>query len=281
MPELPEVEATRRYLLREGIAGHAITGADLAWPGAIRSSNPAHFLRGARGRTIRTVERRAKFLLLRLNDRPGAHPAPLTIVAHLRMTGALLLHPASAPRPRFTTNVLLLDGACELRFLDPRKLGMLWLAADPSSVTGPLGPEPLAPDFTPQALAAVLARRVPPVKALLCEQSLISGLGNIYADESLFAARIHPLTPGAAITSGQASSLHRAIVDVLAAALDKLDAASSSQRPPLETESAIHVFRVPRLPGRPCPACAAPIQRILIRGRGSYCCPTCQPPPAA
>ena len=278
MPELPEVEATRRYLLREGIAGRTVTGADLDWPGAVRSGSPAHFLRGARGRTIRTVERRAKYLLLRLHDRPGAYPAPLTIVAHLRMTGALLLHLASAPRPRFTHNVLLLDGGWELRFVDPRKLGMLWLTADPSSVTGDLGPEPLSPDFTAQSLAVVLAGRAPSVKALLCEQSLVSGLGNIYADEALFAARIHPLTPGGAITRAQASNLHRAIVDILAAAVDKLASGSSSERPPLETEGPLHVFHVPRVPGQPCPACAAPIQRSVIRGRGTYLCPACQPP---
>ena len=148
MPELPEVEATRRYLLSADLVGRVITGADILWSGAIRSGPVETFVLGLTGRPILDIGRRAKLLLLRLGE--GSNPSPATLAVHLRMTGALTVAPGSEARPAFTRNVFHLDDGREIRFLDPRKLGTLRLVDDEAELTAGLGPEPLDPSFTPR-----------------------------------------------------------------------------------------------------------------------------------
>ncbi|MBM3947333.1 MAG: formamidopyrimidine-DNA glycosylase, partial [SAR202 cluster bacterium] len=216
MPELPDVEAARCYLIASGLVGSTVTGVDVLWPRAVYRITADAFARGVSSQTVVELARRAKYLLFRLapSTTKRAPKSPetsrTTLIVHLGMTGGLLLAPSSQPRPRFCTAVFTLDRAREIRFTDPRKLGHLWLVSDETEVTGKLGPEPLEPEFTPRVLAGIVAGKATPIKALLLDQAAIAGIGNIYADEALFAARIAPTKQAAALTSAEVNRLHRA-----------------------------------------------------------------------
>ncbi len=268
MPELPDVEATRRYLISAGLPGRTIAGVELLWPGAVRRPSPKDFESGLAGRTVREVRRRAKYLVVELDG-----PA---LVLHLRMTGSLLLSDTALERPRYTRNVFLLDAGRELRFVDPRKLGAMWLVRDESEVLGGLGPEPLDPAFTPEELQTRLAGRQAPAKALLCDQSLIAGIGNIYADEVLFQARVHPLRRGGDISKVEVARLHDAIVDRLREAVELLAPLVTGGGPPTESREGLAALLVQRSDGAGCSRCGGPISRVAVRGRSSYFCPSCQ-----
>ena len=275
MPELPEVEAVRRYLLSEGLVGCTIERVELLWPRAVRTPAAEQFKFGLTGRRIANVRRRGKFLLLDMAGRP-----PATLALHLRMTGSLAVAPSGDPRPKYTRNVLSLDGGHELCFVDPRKFGMMWLVRDEAEVVADLGAEPLQPDFTVDALGLILGGRRAPVKPLLCDQTLVAGIGNIYADEALFLASIHPLLPGAELSHGDLVRLHGAITTTLVEAIERLAPVSPSESQPAEVADQSGLFQVPRSEGVPCLRCGAPIARITIRGRSAYFCPQCQPPGA-
>ncbi|MFQ5860136.1 MAG: bifunctional DNA-formamidopyrimidine glycosylase/DNA-(apurinic or apyrimidinic site) lyase [Dehalococcoidia bacterium] len=270
MPELPDVEAIRRYLVAAGLPGRRIREVTLLWPRAVREPSPEEFRRQVRGRRIQELRRRAKFLLLPL-DAGG------TLILHLRMTGSLLLEPFSQPRHPLARTIFALDDGRELRFVDPRKLGMLWLVEDAASVLAGLGPEPLEPRFTPQVLAQRLNRRQVPIKALLCDQSVVAGLGNIYADEVLFAAGIHPLERAADLAPDAVQRLHRAIQEVLPRAAERLARLLPIGGPPTESEEGLKLLAVPRREGEACPRCGTPVRRLVLRGRSAYLCPRCQP----
>ena len=270
MPELPEVEATRRYLISQGVVGRAIAGAELQWPGAVRLPTPEGFRTGVSGRCIQDVRRRGKYLSLRLSGDPVR-----TLVLHLRMTGSLVVRRSGDGRPRHTRNVLLLDGGGEICFVDPRKLGTMWLVEDEAEVLGGLGPEPLGPEFTPQALAERLSDREAPVKALLCDQALVAGIGNIYADEALFCAGIHPMTRGDDLSPEDSERLHQAIVSRLAEATEQV-AAEVDGGGTLRYAEEGGGLLFPRSKEARCPRCDSIVERVVIRGRGSYFCAGCQ-----
>lgn len=175
-----------------------------------------------------------------------------------------------------TRNYFPLDDDWYLLFVDPRKLGTVQLVSDEAPLVGNLGPEPLDDSFTPEVLMQRLERRKAPVKALLCDQNVIAGIGNIYADEILFAASIHPLTPGGTLTSKQGKLMHAATVEILTQAIDKLEALVSQGGPPTESAEGLGTLKVPRKANAPCTKCGNPIQRIIVRGRGAYFCPKCQ-----
>ena len=231
MPELPDVEAVRQYLVSQGLVARTITGAELLWPRAVRTPSADEFKVEVSGRRIREVRRRGKYLVLPLDGRPKR-----TLVLHLRMTGSLLVQQAGLDRPRHTRNVLLLDGDLELCFVAPRKLGAMWLVRDEAEVLAGLGPEPLDQAFTPELLARRLSGRGAPVKALLCDQSIVAGIGNIYADEVLFLAGIHPLRPGRQMSAEEIQRLHEAIVSRLAEATKLLAPLVAAGGPPTEGE---------------------------------------------
>ena len=195
------------------------------------------------------------------------------------MTGSLLLKPALDEPGKFIRAILRLDNEISLHFRDPRKLGVMWLVKDKNSIVSKLGPEPLEANFTPQLLAQRLTKRTAPIKALLCDQSFVAGIGNMYADEALFAARIHPLRPGGSLSGEEIKLLHSSIRQVLWAAIgDKGASVDTYFRPGGEPGTAHFQFQVAhRLSGKSCPVCSTPIQRIPIRNRGSYFCPNCQP----
>lgn len=271
MPELPEVETIKNELLPH-ILGRRVNGVTLLWEGIVRQPSVKEFYSRLIGQRLTGLTRRGKYLLFSLTSGEA-------LIIHLKMTGSLLLKPASAEADKFIRAILHLDKETELHFRDPRKLGVMWLVKDASSVVGKLGPEPLEAGFTPQALAQRLANRTAPIKALLSDQTFIAGIGNMYADEALFAAGIHPLRRGGSLSSEEVKRLHRAIQQVLWAAIGNKGASVDTYLRPDGTLGTAHFqFQVAhRLSGKLCPLCGTPIERIVVRNRGAYFCPHCQP----
>jgi len=272
MPELPEVETVKNELLPYVIGRH-ITSVTLFWPKMVRQPSVEEFCSRLIGQKLTGIARRGKYLIFNLSSGE-------VLIIHLRMTGSLLLKPASAGPDKFIRAIIHLDGEYGIYFRDPRKLGRMWLAADESEVVGKLGPEPLETNFTPQTLLKLLKNRTAPIKAILLDQNFIAGVGNMYADEALFAARIHPLRPGGSLSPDEVERLHHAIQQVLWSGIGNKGASTDTYfRPSGETGTAHFQFQVAhRLSGDYCPVCGTPIERIPIRNRGSYFCPRCQTP---
>jgi len=266
MPELPEVETIKNELLPY-IVGHRISSVTLFWEGIVRQPSVEEFCSRLIGQRIVGLSRRGKYLIFNLTSNEA-------LIMHLKMTGSLLLKP-----DKFIRAIIYLDNETGLYFRDPRKLGVMWLAEETSSVIGELGPEPLEADFTSEILAQRLHNRGAPIKALLCDQNFIAGIGNMYADEALFAAKIHPLRSGKSLSRDEVEHLHSAIQQVLWAAIGNKGASVDTYlRPGGELGTAHFQFQVAHcLSGRLCPVCGTPIERIPIRNRGSYFCPKCQP----
>ena len=271
MPELPEVETIRRDLLAL-LRGRAFTHVWVSpeAPRLVQVPSPADLARLLPGRPIEDISRRGKFLVFHLSG-------GLYLVVHLRMTGALLHRPPGALPDRYVRAVLSLDDGSELRFSDLRKFGAFWLVPDPSTVLGRLGPEPLD-GLTPSLLRELTARRRAPIKSVLLDQRALAGLGNIYADEALFAAGLHPQRPASGLSDFEVERLHEAIGRVLTEALadrgasfrDYVDASGREGR---------HQFRVQvfRRTGQPCYVCGREIARVKVAGRSSHFCARCQP----
>jgi formamidopyrimidine-DNA glycosylase len=271
VPELPEVETIVRNL-RVGsngspsLVGRRIERVTLRWPGHVASPSAAIFRRRIRGQVVREVSRRGKFLVFPL-DRG-------TLLVHLKMSGDLTLAAADVPTDRFERTTFHLDQGWELRFSDARKFGRVYLLDSPASLLGGLGPEPLNPDFTASALAERLASRRRALKPLLLDQSFLAGIGNIYADEALHRARLHPLRRSDTLTPEEARRLWRGIRDALrqglrhnGASLDWVYRGGEFQ----------NHFRVYQRTGEPCPVCGADIVRRVIGQRAAHYCPSCQP----
>ena len=272
MPELPEVETIKNELLpsvrRRCFRQVAIFDRRLVAP------LPApEFCLGLTGQTVEEVTRRGKYLLFQLSSGQ-------CLIMHLRMTGALLLNPEETvpyPRASFTFH----DGT-RLVFNDPRRLGRMWLVGDAESITGKLGPEPLEPDFTVEVLAQRLTKHRIPLKVALTDQGIISGIGNMYGDEILFSARIHPLRTADSLSAGEIQELHSSIQSVLRRAISRKGASTDTYvRPGGQLGTAHFDFKVAHRQGKPCPVCRTPIERIFLRGRGTCFCPRCQQVPSA
>ncbi len=271
MPELPEVETIKNELTPH-VVGHHITGLTLFWDG-IAHPSVEEFRSRLVGQSIIALARRGKYLIFGLTGDEA-------LIIHLRMTGSLLLKPTSAEPDKFIRAILYLDEEAGLHFRDPRKLGMMWLVKDANTIVGKLGPEPLEASFTPQLLAHRLANRTAPIKALLCDQSFIAGIGNMYADEALFAARIHPERPGKSLSQDEIECLHSTIQQVLWSAIGNKGASVDRNtyfRPDGTLGTAHFEFKVAHQRGKSCLVCGTLIQRLPIRNRGSYFCPHCQP----
>ncbi len=270
VPELPEVETIKNELLPY-LIGHPVTGVILFWEGIVRQPSAEEFRSRLIGQRITEVARRGKYLILGLTSGE-------VLIVHLKMSGSLLLKPTSSEPNKFIRAILHLDGGTELYFRDPRKLGRMWLVEDKNSIVGKLGPEPLEADFSPEVLAQRLSKRTAPIKALLCDQSLVAGIGNMYADEALFSARIHPLRSGKSLSQQEVECLHSTIQQVLWSAInDKGASVDTYLRPGGELGTAQFQFKVAHRGGQPCPVCGTLLQRIPVRNRGSYFCPHCQP----
>ena len=269
MPELPEVETIKNELAPH-IIGRKLTGVTLFWEGIVRQPSVEDFCSCLVGQRVTGLARRGKYLILSLTS-------DKSLIIHLKMSGSLLLK-SNCSDDRFTRAIIYLDEAMGLYFRDPRKLGVMWLVGDRNTIVGKLGPEPLETGFTPEVLVQRLHNRTAPIKALLCEQPFIAGIGNMYADEALFAAGIHPLRPGGSLSWDEIGRLHSAIKQVLRSAIGNKGASVLNYfRPGGELGTAHFEFKVAHRGGKPCPNCGTPIQRIPIRNRGSYFCPKCQP----
>ena len=272
MPELPEVETIRRELA-PSVVGRSFSGVTLNWPKTVQIPSSAAFSHCLMGKTIHKVDRRGKYLILRLATGEA-------LILHLRMSGSLLLRDAPGEHDPYFRTIFLLDDGVELCFRDPRKLGTMWLVEDEGAVVGKLGPEPLEPDFTPEVMARRLSKRSAPIKAVLCDQTFLAGVGNMYADEALFAAGIHPLRRANSLSTEEVLRLHRAVRQVLEEAIVGCGASTSDyRRPSGEPGTAQYAFRVAHRRSQTCPVCSTPIVRIPIRNRGTYFCPRCQAEP--
>ena len=268
MPELPEVENTRQYLLRSGIVGRRLGAPAITWANTIREPSVGEFIEGVAGRRVTDVQRRGKYLSASLDD--GYH-----LVLHLGMTGSLRIHDAETEPSRLVRHTFPLDDGREMRFMDPRKFGHLWLLSDPDDAMPKMGPEPLEPSFTVEMLANALAGRKAPLKALLLEQSVIAGLGNLYADESLFLSGIHPERAASALSDAETTRLHRAIVTALTRSTQAYTVARDAQWP--DPPTALSPWTIPRSKSAQCPNCGTEVQLLRVRNRSTWYCPQCQP----
>ncbi len=271
MPELPEVETIARNLRlgiqdQPSLVGRRILKVNLLWERTLAEPSPAEFASRLPGQVIEAVGRRGKFLCIRLSQG--------WLLFHLRMSGDLLVR-ISAVTPEPHDRLLLeLDGGITLAFNDARKFGRAWLVSEPDPVVEDLGPEPLDDALTADDFYSRLQATRRQLKPLLLDQSFLAGLGNIYADEALHLAKLHPLTPSNHLTPTQAGQLLESIRTVLrdgiarhGASIDWVYRGGDFQ----------NYFRVYQRTGEPCPICGTAIARIIVGQRGTHFCPTCQP----
>ncbi len=300
MPELPEVETVAGDL-QQAVAGATIRAATVSWERTIRHPQPPErFVAEIAGATIRRVSRRAKTVLLHLED-------GRVMTVALRMTGALLVVPSSTPPDPYVRVVFTLADGRDLRYRDVRKFGRigLWPGGGLKSVgagrgsrskrvaegTGTYrigevfsghGPEPLSGGFTVERLKERLSRRSAKLKTLLLDQSFIAGVGNIYADEALWRARLHPLRAADSLEEAEVRRLHRSIRKVLRQGIANRGSSFSdyvsTDGQPGENAERLMVYR---RTDQPCYRCGWPIRRIVIAQRSAHFCPRCQPEPVA
>lgn len=272
MPELPEVETVRREL-GPRIFGREISDFQLT-AGAdrlLRGAPPAQIRAQLTGRRFGSVSRRGKYLGLQLDDER-------CVVVHLRMTGSLRLREPDAPADDYTRAVFQLADEYQLRFVDLRKFGTIDVVDQMADALPTLGPEPLSDEFDHDALWRALKGRRAALKTALLDQRNIAGIGNIYADEALFLAHLHPEVPAGSLRPKERRDLHAAIRQTLE---EGVAHGGASFRDYTNVEgnegSQQHYVRVFRRTEQPCDDCAAPIRRIVVGGRATHYCPRCQP----
>ncbi len=269
MPELPEVQATVDYL-RERVEGATITRGDVSWARTVSPKDPEIFLREISGARIESLFRRGKYIGMRL----GAHK-PLYLFTHLRMSGSLDVIPTEFEVDRHDRVCLELDSGKSIRFNDTRKFGRMTLCENPDNVVGHLGLEPLEPTCTPDALHRALSEKSGRIKAVLLDQTVIAGLGNIYVDEVLWKIKVHPLTRASSLSHDNITTLHRAIRETLQEAIEKLGCDFGDG----VVDGGMYKPRVYGRGEKKCSRCRDTIIRIVIGQRGTHICPTCQKKP--
>lgn len=272
MPELPEVETVRRSLARE-LAGRRIVGVrEIGWPRTIAAPSPEELCLALCNRVIHGVDRRAKYLLIRLDNAE-------TLAVHLRMTGQMLVVPADVRSDKHTHVILTLDDGRELRFHDTRKFGRWWLlnAEGLAALERKLGHEPLESGFTVAALREGLRGRRTKIKPLLLDQRIVAGIGNIYADEALWLAQIHPLRTADSLNEAELAALHAGIVAALDQGVTRRGTTLVNYRDANgEGGENQHFLNAYGHTGDPCPRCGTPIERIIVGQRSTHICPVCQ-----
>jgi formamidopyrimidine-DNA glycosylase len=274
MPELPEVETIRRTLNRL-VAGKTIESVIVGLPRLIKEPDDAlEFIARLRGQTIHEIGRRGKFLTFQLDD--------YVLVSHLRMEGRYGLYKAADPVEKHTHVRFHFNDGTELRYRDVRTFGTMHLFTKGREQEVPplykLGPEPLDASFTPDVLKERMVHRKSKIKPLLLNQEILVGLGNIYVDEALFRARLHPEKTPAELTDMDWHNLHHAIMDVLT---ESISLGGSSIKSYVngqgETGQFQHTLQVYGRKEEPCVICGAPIEKSVVGGRGTHICPECQP----
>ena len=271
MPELPEVETVVRDL-RVPLIGRRIVNMWQDWEPTIHSPGAAEFAARVRGQAITAIDRRGKYILIQLEHD--------TLVIHLKMSGRLYVVAAEAANEadKWVHVRFDLDAGRQLRFSDVRKFGRVYLTADVGTLLAHLGPEPLSEEFTLGYFHEGMNGRKRAIKALLLEQEFIAGVGNIYADEALFRAGIHPTTPVHQLTEDDAALLHQTIRDALLLGIQHEGASINWYRKPDgekgESQNHFYVYGRAELP---CRQCGARINKMRVAQRGTHFCPECQP----
>ena len=284
MPELPEVETVARDL-RHHVVGATVVAARVPWARTLRHGTPAAFEASVRGRSIVDVGRRAKLIVIGLSG-----DAALTI--HLKMTGQLFVVPGSAPPDPYVRLALSFEDGRELRFRDIRKFGRVgFYRRDPGSgalidptgrgVFADIGPEPLDQGFTIKAFRSRLRSRRGRLKPLVVDQSFIAGVGNIYADEALWRARLHPLRRAATLRPPDERRLYEAIRSILGEAVERRGSSIDDYTAPDGDGSMQERLAVYQRTGAGCLRCGRPLRRIVVGGRATHFCSWCQRLPAA
>ena len=270
MPELPEVETIRTQLAPR-LEGRVLARVEILDPRLTRPYDLFEVAEELEGDRVVAVERRGKYLLLRLESGLG-------LLVHLRMTGSFGFIPVSHERA-----ILELDDGTRLAYRDVRRFGT-WLVIEEADLEPYLatknGPEPLGPGFTARWLSSQLARRHAPLKAVLLDQRVVAGLGNIYADEALWRARVNPLRPANSVTPGEAVRITRAVRAALRAGIERQGSTLRDYSAPDGASGSMQEeFRVYGRDGEPCRRCGATIAKTRVGGRGTWFCPRCQPLP--
>jgi formamidopyrimidine-DNA glycosylase len=273
MPELPEVETIAARLRMGGfndpstpsLLGKRVVSAQIYWERTLAEPSPNEFKQKLPGLFIREIKRRGKFLLILLNGE--------TLLIHLRMSGDLLVEADSGPPAKHHRLLLNLQDGLRLALNDPRKFARVWMTATPDLLLSHLGPEPLDTDFTPDTFYRRLIKHRRQLKPLLMDQSFLAGLGNIYTDEALHQARLHPLRLSASLSFHEAECLWNSIRHVLKEGIQRNGASIDWVYRGGDFQN---YFRVYQRKGEPCPVCGSPIDRISVGQRGTHFCPQCQ-----
>ncbi|MTT31678.1 DNA-formamidopyrimidine glycosylase [Terrilactibacillus sp. BCM23-1] len=273
MPELPEVETVKRTL-NDLIKGKTIQDVKVLWPNIIKKpTNTTEFVHLLSGQTIHQVERRGKFLIFHLDDS--------VLVSHLRMEGKYRLYQADEPLNKHAHVIFIFNDNTALHYLDVRKFGTMHIfkkgEEERNKPLSQLGPEPFDPEFTPRFLFEKCKRTNRTIKQVLLDQSIVVGLGNIYVDEVLFQAKIHPTTAASNLSREKINDLHQSIVEILTKAITL---GGSTIRTYVNSQGTKGTFQdrlaVYGRDDQPCPRCGTLIQKIKVGGRGTHFCPNCQ-----
>ncbi|MBD8068938.1 DNA-formamidopyrimidine glycosylase [Bacillus sp. PS06] len=273
MPELPEVETVRRTLIGL-VAGKTIQNVQVFWPKMIKKpADSEQFIDAIKGQTIHDVERRGKFIKFILDD--------YTLVSHLRMEGRYGLYQSVETFDKHTHVIFTFTDGTELRYRDVRKFGTFHLylkgEEEQSLPLAQLGPEPFSAEFTEQRLTEYLKKTNRKVKVALLDQKIVVGLGNIYVDEALFRAGIHPEREASSIKPREIKRLHQEIISTLQEAVDK---GGSTIRSYVNSQGEIGMFQLELFvygqKGEPCKRCGTIIEKTVVGGRGTHFCPKCQ-----
>ena len=264
MPELPEVETIARALQTD-LIGKTILSAEVRWARTLATPSLIQFKKQIAGQKILDVSRRAKYLILNLED--------YNLLIHLRMSGDLMIREGKIKPEKHDRLLLNLSDHHYLAFNDTRKFGRVWLTDHPEEILGKLGPEPFGKVFTAQWLFENLHARKRSLKPLLLDQTFLAGLGNIYTDECLHIANLHPLASSNNVTKEQATALHKAIRAVLKEGIRRNGASIDWVYRGGEFQN---YFRVYGRDGQACSVCGTTIQKLTVGQRGTHICPTCQ-----
>lgn len=272
MPELPEVETIVRDLLEEGVFGEEIIDVKISWPKTISTHSVEDFMSKIINQKIVNVGRRGKYIVCSLTD--------WTLLIHLRMSGRLCLVNGSDIGSHERVR-LVLKGGRALSFEDTRKFGRWYLTQDPGVYLGFLGVEPLSDNFSPRVLKTLLEGSRRQIKSVLLDQHVVSGLGNIYVDEALWEAQVHPLVKACSLSDDKVEKLYRAIVKVLeqgivnrGTSLGKGKGNFHNVRGRLgDNQNSLKVFRREK---KPCLRCGEEIEKVVVAQRGTRFCPRCQ-----
>ncbi len=274
MPELPEVETVVRDLIEHRLPGRMIVKAEVFWPRTVAIPDVPRFLARLKQQRILRITRAGKFIVFHLSGERA-------LLIHLRMTGRLTFHGGDDPRDPHEHVILYLNDGRQLRFRDTRKFGRWYLVRDAEDIVKKLGPGPLDDTFNKELFASLFARKRRLLKPLLLDQTFIAGLGNIYVDEALWAAQLHPEERSERLSDQAIERLRCAIIQVLEEGIRNMGTSIGVSRVNFYSvggrrgghQDHLKVFRRTR---QPCPRCQTPIQRIIVAQRSTHFCPACQ-----